>query len=154
MDAQDPEKPPAEAPPVRGPDRRQQPTPILSRYTFLGGRRRGGRRDGEVEDQFIDVYRPAIVYLLLFFFLLTVIGSVSTLVYLGKGGREMNPVAQWMIDQGSTFFVVVKGVLSGLCLMFVMLHKNFKAARIALGLGFGFYFLLGVYHLVLQVLAS
>ncbi len=66
----------------------------------------------------------------------------------------MNPVAQWMIDQGSTFFVVMKGVLSGLCLMFVMLHKNFKAARIALGLGFGFYFLLGVYHLVLQVLAG
>jgi len=154
MDAQDPEKSPEPAPAFRGPDRRQQPTPIVSRYTFLGGRRRGGRRDGEVEDQFIDVYRPAIVYLLLFFFALTVVDSVSTLVYLGKGGREMNPVAQWMIDQGSTFFVVMKGVLSGLCLMFVMLHKNFKAARIALGLGFGFYFLLGVYHLVLQVLAG
>ncbi|MFT7462856.1 MAG: hypothetical protein ACI9EF_001198 [Pseudohongiellaceae bacterium] len=73
---------------------------------------------------------------------------------MGKGGREMNPVAQWMIDQGPTFFVLMKGVLSGACLMFVMLHKNFKAARTALGVGFAFYFLLGVYHLVLQIMAS
>ena len=62
--------------------------------------------------------------LLLVFFSLTVIDSVSTLIYLGKGGRELNPIAQWMIDQGSTFFVVLKGVLSGVCLLFVMLHKN------------------------------
>jgi hypothetical protein len=141
-------------PVFRGRDRRAAPTPMLSRYTFLGGRRRSGRRDGEVEDQFIDVYNPAIVYLLILFFALTVIDSVSTLVYLGKGGREMNPVAQWMIDRGPTFFIMTKGVLSAACLMFVMLHKNFKAARIALGLGFGFYFLLGVYHLMLQIMAS
>lgn len=127
---------------------------MLSRYSFRGGRRRSGRRVGESEGQFIDVYNPSIVYLLIFFFFLTVLDSVSTLVYLGKGGRELNPVAQWMIDQGPTFFIVTKGVLSAACLMFVMLHKNFKAARIALGLGFGFYFLLGLYHLTLQVLSS
>lgn len=154
MDAPDPETSPTPAPAFRGPDRRQRPTPILSRYTLTGGKRKGGRRDGEVEDQFVDVYNTSIVYLLLFFFFLTVLDSVSTLVYLGKGGREMNPVAQWMIDQGPTFFVLMKGVLSGACLMFVMLHKNFKAARTALGVGFAFYFLLGVYHLVLQIMAS
>lgn len=154
MDAQDSKTSKVPVPASRGPDRRRQPTPILSRYSFAGGRRRGGRRLGEAEDQFIDVYNPSIVYLLLFFFSLTVIDSVSTLVYLGKGGREMNPVAQWMIDQGPTFFVMTKGVLSACCLMFVMLHKNFKTARVALGLGFSFYFLLGVYHLVLQILAS
>jgi len=127
---------------------------MVSRYSFLGGRRRSGRRAGESEDQFIDVYNPAIVYLLIFFFSLTVLDAVSTLVYLGKGGRELNPVAQWMIDRGPTFFIITKGVLSASCLMFVMLHKNFKAARIALGLGFGFYFLLGLYHLALQIFVN
>ena len=137
----------------RGPDRRQRPTPMLSRYTFVGGRRQSGRREGETENIYVDVYGTRLVLLLLFFFALTVVDSVSTLVYLGKGGQELNPIAQWMIDQGGLFFVVVKGVLSGLCLLFVMLHKTFRPARIALGVGFAFYFLLGAYHLVLQILA-
>jgi hypothetical protein len=137
----------------RGGDRRVRPTPMISRYTFLGGRRRAGRRQGEQENVYVDVYSPQLVILLLVFFALTVIDSVSTLIYLGKGGQELNPIAQWMIDQGSTFFVLLKGVLSGVCLLFVMLHKNFKPARTALAVGFGFYFLLGVYHLVLQIRA-
>ena len=126
---------------------------MLSRYSFFRGRRKVGRRAGEVENVYIDVYSPQLVALLLLFFLLTVVDSVSTLIYLGKGGRELNPIAQWMIDQGSLFFVMVKGTLSGLCLLFVMLHKNFRPARLALGLGFAFYTLLGLYHLVLQIRA-
>jgi hypothetical protein len=139
--------------PPRGPDRRRRPTPMVSRYTFFGGRRVAGRRQGEKENVYVDVYKPRLVALLLLFFSLTVIDSVSTLIYLGKGGRELNPVAQWMIDQGGTFFVMAKGVVSGLCLLFVMLHKNFSAARVALAVGFTFYFLLAAYHLVLQLAA-
>lgn len=150
MDSQDPAQ---SAYVYRGPDRRQRPTPLLSRYSFFGGRRRGARRAHEKEGQFIDIYSGTIVAVLLFLFTLTVVDSVSTLIYLGKGGREMNPVAQWMIDQGPVFFVLVKGSLSGLCLLFVLLHKNFKPARIALGLAFGFYLLLDLYHLVLQIQA-
>jgi hypothetical protein len=137
----------------RGPDRRRRPTPMVSRFTFFGGRRASGRRAGESENSYVDVYNPRLVALLLLFFTLTVIDSVSTLIYLGKGGRELNPLAQWMIDQGSNFFVLAKGVLSGLCLLFVMLHKNFSAARIALAVGFTFYFLLAAWHLVLQIAA-
>jgi len=139
--------------PSRGPDRRRRATPMLSRYTFFGGRRREGRRDGETENIYVDVYSPRLVMLMLFFFALTVGDSVSTLIYLGKGGSEMNPIAQWMIDQGGMFFVVVKGVLSGLCLLFVMLHKTFRPARVAIGVGFAFYSVLGAYHLVLQAMA-
>ncbi len=126
---------------------------MMSRYTFFGGQRRTGRRVEERENVYVDVYSPALVMLLLIFFALTVVDSVSTLVYLGKGGRELNPIAQWMIDQGSTFFVLLKGILSGVCLVFVMLHKNFRPARMALGVGFAFYTLLGLYHLVLQIRA-
>jgi len=138
----------------RGPDRRRRPTPMLSRYTFVGGRRRsGGRRPGEDDNVYVDVYSPKLILLVLLFFALTVVDSVSTLIYLGKGGQELNPIAQWMIDRGSHFFVLAKGVLSGVILLFVMLHKSFSYARLALGIGFGFYLLLGVWHLVLQVRA-
>jgi len=137
----------------RGPDRRRRATPMISRYTFFGGRRVSGRREGENENAYVDVYSTQLVLLLLLFFALTVIDSVSTLVYLGKGGQELNPVARWMIGQSDLFFVLAKGILSGLCLLFVMLHKNFRPARLALGVGFSFYFALGVYHLILQVMA-
>jgi hypothetical protein len=137
----------------RGPDRRKRPTSMLSRYTFFGGRRVAGRRAEEMENVYVDVYSMRLVALLLLFFTLTVIDSVSTLIYLGKGGRELNPIAQWMIEQGNMFFVLAKGIVSGLCLLFVMLHKNFKPARLALGVGFSFYFLLAAYHLVLQIAA-
>jgi hypothetical protein len=145
--------PEAPVPTQRGPDRRQRPTPMVSRFTFFGGRRSSGRRNGETENAYVDVYNPRLVALLLLFFSLTVIDSVSTLIYLGKGGRELNPLAQWMIDQGGTFFVLAKGILSGLCLLFVMLHKNYSAARVALAVGFAFYLLLAAYHLVLQIAA-
>ena len=101
----------------------------------------------------MDVYSPRLVLLLLLFFALTVLDSVSTLVYLGKGGQELNPIAQWLIDQGGMFFVLAKGIVSGLCLLFVMLHKTFRPARLALAIGFAFYFALAGYHLVLQVMA-
>jgi hypothetical protein len=139
--------------PKRGPDRRQRPTAMLSRYSFVGGRRQAGRRTGEVENVYVDVYSLRLVLLLLLFFALTVLDSVSTLVYLGKGGQELNPIAQWLIDQGGMFFVLAKGIVSGLCLLFVMLHKTFRPARVALAIGFAFYFALAGYHLVLQVMA-
>jgi hypothetical protein len=157
MDSENSPAPQVEAGPTsfpsRGPDRRRRPTPMLSRFTFTGGRRESGRRDGEGENIYVDVYSLRLVLLLLLFFTLTVIDSVSTLIYLGKGGRELNPIAQWMIDQGGIFFVLTKGVLSGMCLLFVMLHKTFKPARVALGIGFAFYFALAAYHLILQILA-
>src|SRR5262245_23533407 len=101
----DPSQPENTLPP-RGPDRRRRPTPMISRYTFFGGRRRAGRREGETENIYVDVYSTRLVVLLLFFFAFTVIDSVSTLIYLGKGGEELNPIAQWMIDQGGMFFVL------------------------------------------------
>jgi hypothetical protein len=157
MEAADNSPPATERPgtvyPKRGPDRRQRPTPMLSRYSFLGGQRQSGRRTGEVENVYVDVYSPRLVVLLLLFFALTVLDSVSTLVYLGKGGQELNPIAQWLIDQGGMFFVLAKGIVSGLCLLFVMLHKTFRPARVALAIGFAFYFALAGYHLVLQVMA-
>ena len=52
----------------RGPDRRQRQTPMLSRYSFVSGRRTSGRRAGETENIYVDVYSPRLVLLLLFFF--------------------------------------------------------------------------------------
>lgn len=137
--------------PVRGPDRRKRPTPMFSRFTFFGGRRHRVRRDGEREGAFVDLYEPRLALLVCAFFLLTVIDSVSTVIYLRKGGTELNPIAQAMLDQGEVEFVFIKGGLTMLCAIFVMLHKNFRYANLALGVGFSFYFALALWHLYLQL---
>ncbi|MFH0945207.1 MAG: DUF5658 family protein [Planctomycetota bacterium] len=126
---------------------------MLSRYSFLGGRRRSLRRQQEREGAFVDLYSRRLSLLLLTFFSLTVFDSVATLLYLRKGGEELNPVANWMIEQGDLSFVIMKGVLTALCVMFVLLHKNFRYARYAIGVGFSFYFALAIYHIVLQIQA-
>lgn len=136
-----------------GPERRQRPTPALSVYSFWRGRRKTASVTAKHEQFFVDVYNIRLAILLLMFFLFTVVDSVSTLIYLEKGGREINPVAQWMIDQGADFFILTKGGLSALCILFVMIHKNFKYSRIALLMGFVFYFGLTLYHIVLQIKA-
>ena len=137
----------------QGLDRRQQPTPFLSRYSFFGGKRFDYRREDERTCSYVDLYSKRLTIFLLIFFVLTVVDSVSTLIYIDKGGRELNPVAQWMIDQGDTFFILCKGVLTGVCILFVMIHKNFRYSRLAICIGFSFYFLLTIYHIVLQVRA-
>lgn len=134
-------------------DRRRQATPMLSKHSLFGGRRRAPRRNHEHEGSFIDVYSPRLVMLITFFFFLTVLDSVSTVIYLRKGGTELNPVAQWMLDQGEIEFILIKGTLTAMCALFVLLHKNFRYAKGAIGIGFGFYFALAIYHIVLQVKA-
>lgn len=127
-------------------DRRRRATPLLSRYTFHGGRRHASRRVAEREASYVDLYEPRLVLFLLIFFVLTVIDSVSTVAFIQIGGRELNPIASWMLSKGPQFFVVLKGVMTALLILFAMMHKNFRHSRYAIGVGFGFYFVLALYH--------
>jgi|GEM_PF-714506 len=132
-----------------GPERRNQPTPALSSFSFLKGRRRSVTPDSE--EAYVDLYQARLACLLLIFFIFTVVDSVSTLVYLKKGGYEVNPIARWMIAQGDDFFLLTKGIISGICILFVLIHKNFKYSRIAIVIGFLFYAALTAYHIILQI---
>ncbi len=136
-----------------GPERRKKPTPAISTYSFLGGRRHRVAAAADGKSRFVDIYSSRLAFMLLAFFFFTVVDSVSTLVYLDKGGREINPIARWMIEQGDDFFILTKGVVSGVCILFVMVHKNFKYSRVAIIFGFLFYLALTVYHIILQLKA-
>lgn len=135
-------------------ERRRRPTPMVSRYTFFGGRRREFRSPHESVDAYVDVYDRRMATLVLAFFALTMFDAVATVYYVDHAhGSEANPIADWMLRQGRPWFVLAKGIPTALLLLFVMIHKNFRYGRLALALGFGFYFLLGIYHVTLQVMA-
>lgn len=135
--------------PRAGADRRLQPTPRLSRRSFLGGRRRRARRQGEGENAFVDLYSVRLLLILLWIALMNVADSFFTLVHLQHGGTEVNPVAGMMLQTGLTSFVVLKSGLIGLALLVLCVHKNFHLARLGLWIAAIAYTLLFAYHLSL-----
>ncbi|MEM7306903.1 MAG: DUF5658 family protein [Planctomycetota bacterium] len=133
----------------RGPDRRIEPTPRISRYSFLGGRRRSSRRVEELEGSFVDRYSLRLWFLLLWVALMNVGDSYFTLVHLQSGGVELNPVAAALLGTGRYGFVLVKSSLIGVALCVLCIHKNFFLAKIGLWIAAGSYTLLFAYHLSL-----
>lgn len=130
-----------------GPDRRRRPTPRFSRYALAGGRRMGGRREGEREGIFVDRYSPRLWLLLGWVALANAADSFFTLLHLQNGGIELNPVAGWMLGLGRVEFVVTKSLLITLPLLVLCMHKTFPLARMGLYVAAGTYSLLTAYHI-------
>lgn len=130
-------------------DRRSRPTPRISRYSFLGGRRGDVRREEEREGSFVDVYRPSVVLAVVLIALLNVGDSFFTLHHLQAGGIELNPVAERLLRTGRLGFVGWKSAIIGVALVVLLLHKNFALARLGLWVSAGAYGLLVGYHLYL-----
>lgn len=133
----------------RGIDRRSRPTPRFSRYSLWGGRRRGPRRDSEVEGSFVDLYPLRLWAVLGWVALMNVLDSYFTLLHLQDGGIELNPVADALLRTGRLGFVFSKSALITVALAVLCVHKNFRLARMGLGLAAGMYTLLVIYHLLL-----
>ncbi len=113
----------------RGSDRRKKPTPVLSRY-WLRGRRRGGRREGEAEDIYVD--RPSRKEWLLFGAILGLasLDGIWTLLHLERGVEEANPLMAWFLEVGgSPAFAAAKFGLTIVAAAFLLLHARFRAAR-------------------------
>jgi uncharacterized protein DUF5658 len=125
-------------------DRRRRPTPMVSRYTFFGGRRKSGE-----PDSYTDLYALPVFATMLAVTTLNVLDSFFTLVYLQRGGSEANPVASWMLEQGNQFFIFFKTFVMGGALAILCLHKNFQRARVGIWLGSSVYVALTAYHLFL-----
>lgn len=133
----------------RGLDRRRSRTPRISRYSFLGGRRKKVRRWEEVEGSFLDLYGTRLLLLLMWVALMNVGDTFFTLIHLQDGGRELNPVADMLLHSGRTGFVVWKSILIGSALVVLCVHKNFYLARLGLWAAAVSYTILIGYHLAL-----
>ncbi len=132
-------------------DRRRVPTPMLSRYTFLGGRRRTVRRENERDGAFVDVHGPRILVLVIAIVALNLLDAWFTLLFLSHGGRELNPVVQSVLDLDSHPwpFLLFKTLGIGCACAFLTVTKNFRPARIGLWVVFVGYSVLLGWHLYL-----
>ena len=133
----------------RGADRRKEPTPRFSSFTFLGGRRRSVRRPEDVEGSYVDRYRTMVLAVIAWVALMNIGDSFFTLWHLQSGGVELNPVAEALLRTGRFGFVFWKSLLIAFALLVLVMHKNFWLARCGLWIAAGGYTLLNLYHLSL-----
>jgi hypothetical protein len=128
---------------------------MWSRYVFFGGRRRHVRRAHERDGAFVDVHGPGILLVVMAVIGLNLLDAWFTLLFLSHGGRELNPIVQFVLDLGCHPwpFVLLKTVGIGCAAAFLMMTKHFRPAR--LGLWFvsvGYLVLLGWHLYLLQML--
>jgi hypothetical protein len=117
-------------------DRRRRTTPLISRYTLTGGRRRTVRR---VTDRgrhlLVDFYSPKLMIVLLAILLFNYIDSYLTLTLLKKGlVVEANPFMSFHLENGISPFVINKGLITAASLTILCIFKHFKFAKIGLAL--------------------
>ncbi len=135
-------------------DRRRAPTPMLSRFACVGGRRAVGRRVAERANIYVDQHGPLLLLVVVWLTALNFLDAYFTFLFLSYGGQELNPVVDHLLTYGPWPFLLAKSVGVGLCVGFLTATKNFLSARIGLGLlTFGYTVLLGWHFYLLSYLS-
>lgn len=130
-------------------DRRRKPTPILSRYTFFGGRRKRARRaEDRARHVFVDVYGARLWVVLLGVFLLSAIDGYLTLILLSEHlVVEANPLMAFFLGFGCGPFVVAKLLITSVPIVVFCVCKNIPAVKVAMFSAVAVYALVIAYEL-------
>jgi hypothetical protein len=133
----------------RSPDRRHGPTPFWSAFSGRR-RRRHGRRVGEGHDIYVDAFHRSDVLILVGIFVLNIFDALFTLIWLQRGGAEANPVMARLLELGGDHaFLIQKCFVVGVWLLILVVHKNFRIARLGLWCMLALYSLLILFHFAL-----
>lgn len=125
-------------------DRRSGPTRALG--DLLSPRRRAGGRRTEDQQLYVDRYTRGDVALLLSIFVLNLGDAAFTMRWLARGGREANPVMDFFLDISPYAFLAQKCLVVGFWLLILLIHKNFRVARIGLYASLAVYAVLMLVH--------
>jgi len=110
-------------------DRRNQPTPGLSCYTFLGRRRNLRRKPDQERGGYTDCYSEGLFFTLISIVALNILDSLFTLIILDRGGWEVNPIVRSAIELYGDGFFIWKFFIISISLVFLCLHSNFGGVR-------------------------
>ena len=107
-------------------DRRQQPTPGISRYTLWGRRKTFRRKEDRERGGYVDRYHSGLLILLTLAVGLTVLDALFTMMILDDGGWEINPVVRSVIQLYGDRFWVWKFVMVSFPLTLLCIHSKFR----------------------------
>lgn len=109
----------------RAADRRTQPTGVWASI-FPGGRRQKQRRtDEHNQPYYVDRYSPGTLALIVLLLALSIIDAVITLILIGEGSEEINPVMGHLLQRGLLTFLLGKYLLTATGIPLLLIFKNF-----------------------------
>ncbi len=106
-------------------DRRIKPTAFFSKYSLLGRRKNNRRITDPSQNYYVDRYGDKSIIAFIIILILCMIDAKITILILEAGGREINPIMDWALSLGVTWFQIIKFTITGICLFFLIIHKNF-----------------------------
>ena len=114
---------------ARGCDRRS--TSLTTLYGALFKcRRRNSRREGEHTNAYVDWYGHWTLMATFAIILMCCVDAFLTIILLSNGAAEMNILMDWLIQKDIRSFAVVKISVTGLALIVLVLHLNFRVYKI------------------------
>ncbi len=102
---------------------RRKATTLWSSLRF-GGRRQGARRAGEGQNTYVDQPARRVTLLVRVILGSSILDAVLTLLYIGQGGTEANPIMAVAINSGLTWFVALKMLLTIVGIIMLAIHQN------------------------------
>lgn len=89
-------------------------------------KRRSIRREDDRHNAYLDHYKPLFVYITLGVLLLSCLDATFTLTLLQRGSVELNPLMAWLIDINPHLFVAVKLSITGVGVLLLLAHTQFR----------------------------
>ena len=130
----------------RGKDRRKQPTPGLSRYSFFGRREGFRRKADQGKGGYVDRYSPRLFFFLIFILVLN-IDTIFTMIVLDHQGTEINSIVRAAIEMyGDKFWLWKFGIVSA-SLILLCLHIKFRGVKTIIVAFGSIYFALVLYQI-------
>ena len=105
------------------------PTSPFSRYVLLGRRRSIRRKKDRKTHIYVDLYGHYLLLSLLLIILLSVLDAYFTIVHVEKGAREINPLMDFLMGYGNTYFFIIKYILTALGLILLCMYKSLVLSR-------------------------
>jgi len=133
-------------------ERRDDGRRRISTKTFLGAllkqRRREIRRDDDRIGSYIDWYGPWPFLASFLIIVLSFTDALLTMILLNNGAIEMNILMDWLIKKDVQTFAATKMVVTGLAIIILVMHFNFRVYRI-IAVRYVMYALVPVYTLLI-----
>ena len=107
-------------------DRRRQPTPGLSRYTFFGRMRTFRRKSDQEKGGYIDRYSSTLFFFVILILGLNILDVLLTVMILDLKAWELNPIVRSVIEAHGDRFWIWKFAIVSVSLILLCLHSKFK----------------------------
>lgn len=109
-------------------DRRRATFHSLVYGAVVYGRRRRPRRCDDARAYYVDRYDERLFAVAIGIFSLSCLDALFTLLLLGMGAEEVNPFMAALLEHGVWTFLYTKLVITGLGLVFLVIHATFWIA--------------------------